>query len=1156
MIWRISEPAENTFVTAEDDGVRLKSSHIRLDKSENLSNIKPKTRLGRLLPTLIPQMLGLEMASVEDGSISIDYADFVRLEELGIDGFETLVPWSPFLMEIESFGTLGRHDFGYKLRYFWGRQQAHLERMGCFVKRGQSLFRLDRQSYALIEAITNFNELPGIEKESSDSLISFASIKGLSESVGAEIDGYIYKNRVVIPPSIGLDILVEEGDRITFAPKIDIDGISPESIRTAFIASEDPSDICIETSDGGRVRVVFNDEQKEALRRMQKVRHISGHERANVLRNPQAVFDGIAGAVDIQDFGPRVRAIGDFPFVSQPFVQSGNTGIFCDPDIDTPGFDRKKLNVGIKCHYADGREEDVLFESRPDLLDFCTKAKVALQQGTGTVDLKGKTILIDRDFVKGIESVIERVTRKKKDRNETGQSQRKYLLIYENEEELEYIEDKELSALKDADLTLPIALREEFSLKDHQRKGVRWLQTNYLLNRSGCLLADDMGLGKTLQVLTFLAWLIERGDISQEGADKDKAPWNPILIVAPVMLLENEIWINDMKTFFKDDGAIFTPYITLHGERLKTFRKGGMAGRETELETSVLDLDKLRSYRVILTNYETIVNYQFSFAMMKSSWSVIVTDEAQEHKTPKTKISHALKSLSPKFRIACTGTPVETQLIDVWNIFDFLQPGSLLGTAKEFADSYAKPLADNPNNNKIVLDSLRERLHFGKASAYLLRRDKTKELDGLPKKQEHKILCDLSSLQRERHIDFVSRGRAGGDGNHPLGLLQQLMRLYQHPSLIPHYEPFDAERLNEAFTTCPKLQRLIEILKDIRQKKEKVLIFTRSLDMQQLLATAISGTFGICPDIVNGATSRSGSTKTSTNTRKEIIRRFRESDGFNVIILSPDVAGVGLTLVEANHVVHYGRWWNPAKESQATDRVYRIGQKKEVNVYYLIARDPQNVFKTFDEKLNALIEKRRKVADDFLAPMPSEEDMGKEIYNDIFEDTVQSGPVHKITTEDVRRLTWDRFEALVAILEEKQGRKVILTPRSGDCGIDVISISGNQIKLIQCKHTQWDSSVETDIIAETINAFDNYRGGVLRGYCSGFTMTPVLVTNGTCTRSTRQTAASNDVQIISDQAFGRLLDQYPCTLAEIEMIEVSRLKSMSEVKARFRNIKI
>src|SRR5439155_6389099 len=137
--------------------------------------------------------------------------------------------------------------------------------------------------------------------------------------------------------------------------------------------------------------------------------------------------------------------------------------------------------------------------------------------------------------------------------------------------------------------------------------------------------------------------------------------------------------------------------------------------------------------------------------------------------------------------------------------------------------------------------------------------------------------------------------------------------------------------------------------------------------------------FGKHVDIINGATGRRGDRRSGHQTRRAIVQRFREHAGFHVIVLSPEVAGIGLTLVEANHVIHYGRWWNPAKESQATDRVYRIGQMRDVHVYYPIATDPEGAFETFDEKLHALNERRRQLAQDFLAPVPGEDALGREL---------------------------------------------------------------------------------------------------------------------------------------------------------------------------------
>src|SRR5208283_1351871 len=735
MMWHLAEPCEGVVLSAEEDGVWIRG----YNSEESCSH--PKTRLGRLLPALIPQLLELDIATAENDAVNIPYDNFVDIEEQDIDAFSNITQWSPFAIEISTTGALGATDLRYKVRFYWGRGQIHAERKGCFVKRGNEIFRLDKQTFSLIESIDKFNSLsPEKRAEPQNALLTFSKVKGISETIGAGIDSFIAAQTVIVPAKIGLDMIADKEGRITFIPQID--NVPKDGIMKAFLASDDVDDTYfVDSAHGGRIRVLLNESQKEVLRRMQKVRNLGGIKKAKVLSNPYKVFDGVADAIDIdlQKFGPRVKGIGDFPFISQPFVSFGDTGVFDGDEKGLTPHERGKLNIGVKCRYPDGSEEEVIFDSRDELLEFRNAMKAAQQDGTGTVNLKGKSILLDEEFVRGIEEIVERVSKQKKDDKGEKVNQNHYLLIYTNESALEYNEEEEKRlSIGDSEYGMPYSLSDTVSLKPHQAAGVKWLQLNYLLHRRGCLLADEMGLGKTLQVLVFLAWLIDKGGISPPGGNKENAPWNPILVIAPVMLLENETRMNDMKAFFKGEGSIFYPFITLHGSELKKFRKQGITGRETEIETAVLDLDKLAGYRVIFTNYETITNYQFSFAMMKDKWSVVITDEAQEYKTPNTKISHALKSLSPKFRIACTGTPVETRLIDIWNIFDFLQPGRL-GSASDFSKQYESPILNATGiDTNATLGQLRDKLCFGKPNAYVLRRDKT-QLTDLPQKHEHPV---------------------------------------------------------------------------------------------------------------------------------------------------------------------------------------------------------------------------------------------------------------------------------------------------------------------------------------------------------------------------------------------------------------------------------
>lgn len=1137
--WRLAEPCEGLVLEAEETGVWIRSLTESLSDPHKLRFYPPRSRLGRLLPTVTLQLI--EMGLLRGGGIQIEYGEFARFEQIHkIDAFDGVAPWAPFTIELETTRWPGDPSFRYFIRLYAGRHIIEPERRGCFVRYRDQLYRLDSQTYSLIETIESFNSLPIEKKVGREAFIRFSAVKELAEGVGAQLDEFLLRERVVVPSSISVDIVAEPEGRISFAPKID--GVPQDALREAFMASDEIEEVYSMAEEGkGRIRVVLDETQREVLRRMQRVRHLGGVQRAEVLRDPNSVFDGVASAVTI-GFGPRIKGIGDFPFVARPYLQGSSSGIFDDPERTEHGAPRK-LKAGVKCRYEDGSEEDVSFDSREELLRFYDDARNAALHGKGFVDLKGKSIRVDDEFIRGMDEQIKRVTPKRNDKSPTEPSTRKYLLIYTNENALEYEEPSELD-IEDFRLEIPKSI-EQGKLQEHQRVGLDWLQRNFRLQRHGCLLADDMGLGKTLQVLAFLAWAIEQGEIAKGSGNPDAAPWDPILVVTPVTLLENETWIEDMRKFFTGHGAIFQPWLLLHGPRLREFRRADLKGRETELGEPLLDLERLRQFRVVLTNYETIVNYQHSFAKMKDHWSFVVTDEAQEYKTPNTKISHALKSLNPRFRVACTGTPVETRLLDVWNIFDFLQPGQLLGSAKDFTEKYERPIErDKKDGPKDSLTTLRSQLRYGSRSAFVLRRDKT-SLRGLPRKIEHTLECLLSADQREWHLDLVQRAHEGGPNNHPFGLLQQLMLVYQHPSLVPSYQPPTPE---EAVKLCPKLATTLECLRNIKARSEKVLLFTRSLHMQDILARAIEFEFGIDVDILNGQVKRQGDSKGLKQTRKGIIERFRGRKGFDAIVLSPDVAGVGLTLVEANHVVHYGRWWNPAKESQATDRVYRIGQTREVHVYYPIARDPKKVFESFDEKLDAVIRRRRDLASEFLAPMPTEEDIQREVFDDVVGTATNSEAAKNLTPEDVRLLPWDRFEALIALLEQKRGAQVILTPRGGDDKADVLAVRGSQVRLIQCKHSQWSAYVEADIVAEIMGAMDLYRVRHLQNLPSRVIVFPVIVSNGTFTSMARSEAGNRDVELIGDLDLWELLNATPCTRAEVEVVEDCRLASMKDVQ--------
>jgi SNF2 family DNA or RNA helicase len=567
---------------------------------------------------------------------------------------------------------------------------------------------------------------------------------------------------------------------------------------------------------------------------------------------------------------------------------------------------------------------------------------------------------------------------------------KKYLLIETNEESIrnELVSEAEIASqfAKGVAFQRPRALREDRNLRPHQEQGVRWLQTcSQIQERTGVLLADDMGVGKTVQILTFLAWCIESGRFPD--LSRSEPPFRPILIVAPLILLDTRTWEAEMENFFANDGVVFWPVLSLHGDQLAKLRRDDAEGPELEIGKPILDLNRIQRNRVVITNYETIKSYQHSFAYMKEGkplWSFIISDEAQEFKVPNTKISHAMKALKAGMHIACTGTPVENRLLDLWNLCDALQPG-LLSSAKDFVDRFEKNQSGGTAEKSLL--ELKKTLLFQQPHAFLLRRTKN-DVAELPPKTVIPLYCDMSEAEIAAHRALLKTLRGDSSRSRYLSALQGFVQMYQHPAMLTE-NPEDLSA-SVLVSQSSKLRGLIAKLHEIRQKREKVIVFARLRAMQGILAKVLQDEFNLPVRIINGETKlrAAGSLKASgLKTRNAILQEFRSKPGFNVVILSPFVAGIGLTIVEANHVVHYGRWWNPAVESQATDRAYRIGQTKEVSVYLPILRDPSGrVDPTFDERLHLLMEGKQRLAEDFLRPLPPEDEMGGELFMDLNEE--------------------------------------------------------------------------------------------------------------------------------------------------------------------------
>ncbi|GAB3775322.1 hypothetical protein GCM10028796_51020 [Ramlibacter monticola] len=525
------------------------------------------------------------------------------------------------------------------------------------------------------------------------------------------------------------------------------------------------------------------------------------------------------------------------------------------------------------------------------------------------------------------------------------------LVIKRNLEEVDYTEQRaEALAMPPGRApVVPLSMRSGIALKPHQQVGVAWLQHLWQESPTRCrgtVLADDMGLGKTLQLLTFIVSCFEA---------EPELP--PALVVAPVALLEN--WRNELARFF-EPGTL--PLLLLYGDTLRELR---VSRQELDEDlkhqgiTRLLKKNWVGESRLVLTTYETMRDLEF--AMASQPWSVMVCDEAQKIKNPAALVTRSAKKQKVRFRVACTGTPVENTLADLWCLFDFVQPG-MLGALSHFSRTYRQPIEAKTPEQVGRVEELRKIIE-----PQILHRLKTDVVRDLPAAVEDEACkaLPMSPYQHRLYEGALNALREQRDTN-PSAQLQALQAIRKICS-DPHGHAERETRslpVQRLVNESPKLGWLVHHLKSLaadRDEDHKVIVFCEFRELQLVLQRVTAAFFGFAPSIVNGDTS--ADPRASEN-RQQLIDAFQRKPGFNVIILSPLAVGFGVNIQAANHVVHFTRTWNPAKEDQATARAHRIGQTRMVHVYYPGVVSEQ--FPSFDVRLDQLLSSKRKLATDIL----------------------------------------------------------------------------------------------------------------------------------------------------------------------------------------------
>lgn len=1029
---------------------------------------------------------------------------------------------------------------------------GHVDRLGATVRIANETRLLPQSCWRLLEAVRAFAGLPVGERTRDRNFREWGRIRALARQAGARLDNFLEKTVVLTPETLKLRLhpVEDNGKRV-----IEVEPTFADAPNTWLPALDRGRAVLarydLNAADGGIVHVVVEPAVRRVLEQIKRMpqRRAVGERAKAFLHNPYALLGEEAATVippeefeaarndaglafsedspkprplitaeliyDLSGYAPRVEGIGAAKPVYSPYIaRAGEKNRWLPDDME----------VGI-AFKPPGSEQTLLLPfTKADQQTFDMAIEQAEAQGQAELKWPGlptpislteaKSLKVDVDLaLKEIEAGDwnDGPPKKHADKPDQSKGRAPTLLIPHNIEILGYTEEQRRAALDavPGKAELPTSLNGE--LLGHQKHGVAWLQHLWRHSPSyarGGLLADDMGLGKTLQLLTFLA---------RAFAEVPDLP--PALVVAPVALLDN--WQKEIKRFFAP-GTFRV--LTLYDRELKACR---VSREEIDQQlrgeglTRFLRPNWRGNAQLVLTTYETLRDYEFSLA--REAWSVMVCDEAQKIKSPAALVTQAAKSMNARFKIAATGTPVENSLTDLWCLFDFIQPG-LLGALNEFGRKYKRPIEAKTDKERAALEELQALF-----APQLLRRTKD-EVINLPPKMEASDCraLPISNIQRRLYAETLAAHRAKIDTCEPakigqamLGMLHHLRVLCAHP--VPMGQVADTSQpLTDALTASPKLAWLLTTLDSIKRRGEKVIVFTELRDIQRVLQHYIGEHFGLRPVIINGDTHTRSDKDAS---RQNLIDAFQKKPGFGVIILSTQAVGFGLNIQAANHVIHFTRPWNPAKEDQATDRAYRIGQDKAVTVYYptIHAHD----YVTFEKRLDELLSSKRELAAKTWLNGADEIQIA-EFGNLAADNGLATFPNRPVDEEELRSINGYALESLCALLWDKRGFHTYQTQKSGDGGVDVVALSEEEGVLIQCKA----SSCEGQALGW--EAVKDVSAGA-RAYMAKYPdvhFKRVAVTNQRFNENAKQQASLLEVELIERDDLLALLKRHPVQLQE------------------------
>lgn len=923
----------------------------------------------RAIPVVLGLLEGEEAAVAEDGSLTIAHRTLARLGAQNLRRLG-LPADAPVVVSIENDGLLTDRDFRfrYSLLGVDGRPVLGWRREGVFLDFGGRRWVVPDPLYSLLEAMDSYNAAP---PESVDERFRrWGEIRQLIPGQ-AEIDEYLRGTQVGYASAFTLDVRAGADGEVTFDPVL----VRPRA------ASDPPAEVGLDDDEsrsrpdlirslpdtaaralagqfkkyrGARARyplgdgwyMALDEPVRQALQVVREMQEAPAAERRAFAANPHAVLRTRLADVlpeeDLEelfyeppDYGERVAAAGAWKPKVLPFLRQA-TESWLPPEV-----------LGI---LIGGQELHLAAEQVAPLKERIVRA---IESGSPAVDHDGIRVPATEETVRALDVLQQEIDRASaraaEERPEPKAAiERQVLLLQDRDNLLELGYAPGACKTRDGTLSIPGGLAS--SLKPHQEQGLEWLQRHWLAGSPGGLLADDMGLGKTYQILAFLLWMRAQPGFRAQGL-------RPILVIAPTGLLAN--WADEHMQHLEAPG-LGDP-LRAYGATLRTLWHDESRGqREAKTGAPVLQVARLQEADWVLTTYETVRDYVHSFGRVK--WSAAILDEAQKIKNPGALVTEECKAVvsNADFVVTMTGTPVENRLADLWSIVDCCQPG-VLRDLRSFVNRYDTK-QDRDGAGLVALKEQITHTEFpcGEGPRLMLRRMKWQELRGLPQKNFEELRADMPAEQAAAYDGTLARARERG--RELGGMLEALHHLR---SISLHPRPLDTDEPDDRYIAASaRLSQAFRVLDRIRDCRERVLIFLESRDMQPVLQGLLQRRYALerPPMVING--------EVAGDMRKQMVRRFQAGDGFDCMILSPKAGGVGLTLTSANHVIHLSRWWNPAVEDQCTDRVHRIGQDRPVYVHIPMAIHPRHREYSFDERLHALLGRKRELSRQVLGLAP------------------------------------------------------------------------------------------------------------------------------------------------------------------------------------------